>query len=67
MFWLELIFCFLFLGLLLLVLKSFCWLMLKGCDGEVLDILNKIYGEEAVCVEVMEIREFFDGGKVFFF
>ena len=43
MFWSELIPCFLFLGLLLLVPKSPRWLMLKGRDGEALDILNKIH------------------------
>ena len=64
MFWSELIPCFLFLGLLLLVPKSPRWLMLKGRDGEALDILNKIHGEEAACAEVMEIRESLDGGKV---
>ena len=64
MFWSELIPCVLFLGLLFLVPKSPRWLILKGCDGEALDILNKIHGEEAACAAVMDIKESLDGGKV---
>lgn len=57
MFWSELIPSGLFLILLFFVPKSPRWLMTKGKEGEALNILTRVHGEEIANKEIIEIRE----------
>jgi len=63
MFWSELILCFVFLGLLMLVPKSPRWLMMKNREEEARKVLQRIHGDEMAEVEMTEIADSIDNSQ----
>ncbi len=60
MFWSELVPCFIFFALLMMVPKSPRWLMMHNREEEARKVLEKIHGEKLAEVEMSEIAESID-------